>query len=379
MRRIAIILLTLLLSVPLFCQEIQMIKNQAKEIGNHFGRQVPLTVAWVLSDDGERFFFKNPKELRTTPNGSLMVMEGQQIYKFDRNGKFERSLVKSGQGPGEVTMISNYFPVGDNQVLIHDMRTNKVVQIDGNGKLISEKRLKSITIPTLFHEDKERFYLTNDEFKSTKGTAFVTDVDKQIVAVSKKDNTRKKLFSFGLKNFVCKTKSSFAIVRLIPFLSSLKENSKFFISHTSEYKIKLVDLETNKVLMEFSRDYERIKVTDKNKKQANQCSFDMEGKHYESPLPEYLNDIQSIHYSNGKLWVFTSTIDPDKGVLVDIFDGKGKYLDCFYLKLRGKESHHQLFQFYVNISGNAIFVLEQDESDNLVINKYLITGKNETK
>ncbi|MBC7361741.1 MAG: hypothetical protein H5U06_05590 [Candidatus Aminicenantes bacterium] len=32
------------------------------------------------------------------------------------------------------------------------------------------------------------------------------------------------------------------------------------------------------------------------------------------------------------IWVITSTAEPGKGVLVDVFNGEGKYVDCFYLK-----------------------------------------------
>jgi hypothetical protein len=34
-----------------------------------------------------------------------------------------------------------------------------------------------------------------------------------------------------------------------------------------------------------------------------------------------------------RLWVFTSTMDEKKGILVDVFGFDGKYLDNFYLSL----------------------------------------------
>ena len=54
---------------------------------------------------------------------------------------------------------------------------------------------------------------------------------------------------------------------------------------------------------------------------------------YQTPPPESFPDIQKLFVVNNYLGVITSTADREKGVLVDVFDRKGRYFDHFYLSL----------------------------------------------
>ena len=82
-------------------------------------------------------------------------------------------------------------------------------------------------------------------------------------------------------------------------------------------------------------------------------------------LPErkYKNDILGLFLNKGNLWVKTSKSAKKKGVLIDVFNKEGKYVDNFYINLEGS---------LMATDGDSIFVKESDKDENIHIVKYKI-------
>jgi hypothetical protein len=91
---------------------------------------------------------------------------------------------------------------------------------------------------------------------------------------------------------------------------------------------------------------------------------------YRAPRLENFNDIQSIHFSAGKLWVFTSTVDGKRGVLVDRWDTMGKLVDQFFLKFKNFDTHYRLKQDEMYLTKEYLYVIEMDKEENRQIVKY---------
>ena len=92
------------------------------------------------------------------------------------------------------------------------------------------------------------------------------------------------------------------------------------------------------------------------------------------PPQKYLNDIRNIVVSNDRLWVFTSTTDKQKGILVDVFDLKGKYLDNFYFKFP-KEITYDLYYLIdkfktLAVEGNCLYIFERNQDSTYRLVKY---------
>ncbi len=71
------------------------------------------------------------------------------IFKFDREGKFIRSFVHKGQGPGELkgrNYVSLYLTVDENDNIAVSDFGNKLVVFDGNGQMIEERKIGSSTV-----------------------------------------------------------------------------------------------------------------------------------------------------------------------------------------------------------------------------------------
>jgi len=74
-----------------------------------------------------------------------------------------------------------------------------------------------------------------------------------------------------------------------------------------------------------------------------------------------------------QLWVITSQREKDKGVLIDVFDVSGRYLDCFYLKLPQKQEMLYVTLTRMAVAGEYLYSLES-EADLPLLKKYRLVN-----
>ncbi len=107
-------------------------------------------------------------------------------------------------------------------------------------------------------------------------------------------------------SYLYNSPGAYIVVKLVYLSLEQFRDNLFYLSHTPEYRIKLVDFSRNELISEITRKYERVAVTDENKKFLSSSQFSLSGKFYKSPTPEYLNDIQCLHVVNNKRLLITS-------------------------------------------------------------------------
>jgi hypothetical protein len=134
------------------------------------------------------------------------------------------------------------------------------------------------------------------------------------------------------------------------------------ISHTPEYQIKWFSLKENRVILRFNREYRRVKVTPRTREYAhggNYGKISIGGQFHKVPAAKYLDDIQTFFQVKNRLWVVTSTMDKTRGILVDVFDRQGKYIDNFYLKYPGHVDPYRAARWLARVHGEFIFAIEE--------------------
>ena len=354
-----------------FSQE--KILNTEMPTNKDSGRMIKLKPVVVITDEDEGYYFKWPYNLKVSHDGCIFVQDKNQLLKFTADGKFVKNYVKSGQGPGETQTITNYIPLEDDSIYIHNRAPNKILRINNEGKLLEEIRLPFEKWADLIHVNDDFFYFIFNDAPDTKGGVKVTDLNKKFFSVSRKDFSVEDKFSLPVKTFMLNNSEAFVMVKLIYLSGCRFKDNLFYFNHTPEYGVKLVDLDRKEFLMDIRRKYDRVKVTDYTKKFILYGGFSYGGKIHQSPIPKYMNDIQSVHVDNNRLLVITSTVDKDKGVLVDVFNEKGKYIDYFYLKLPGEDIHFQLIQSAVTFKNGFLYTLEKNEDGNWLLKKYLVS------
>lgn len=369
--RFLVLLLIGLVTMDLAGQKI--IKNPANPESKNAGSALIAQKVLEITDASENYFFKGPYSLKIGPDGSVYVMDKDELLKFTPSGEFVKNFLKPGQGPGETSNVSNYFILEDNSVVVHNWSPNKMVFRDGNGELVSEKRLPFDRFSEFLFMNNKNYYLFTITAPDTKGGVKYVDVLKKLTVISRQDFSIKKSVSLPLRVYMLNIPDGPHIrVNLIDLLSHRFKDTLFYFSHTFEYGIKLIDLDKNEIISEITREYSRVKVTEENEKYLNSGRFGFNGKTYKSPTPEYFLDILSLHVVDGKLLVFTSTVDKEKGVLVDVYDETGKYINNFFVKFPNPGVYFQLNQHRTAVEKDTVFVIEKDEDENWMISKYKV-------
>jgi hypothetical protein len=336
-----------------------VIENPEKPLSKKAGRVLKLEEVFRITDESDDFYFSRPLDLKVYSEGSFFLLDENQILKFSSDGKFLKNLFKKGQGPGEISSSSHsrlsYF-LFKNSIFLYDPTGNKIIHMDGDGNLIEEVKLEVSLLSELYGPANEGFIFVK-EAPSPLGKSGFHDVDMSIIWVSRDGSSSKKVMALPKELYVYK---NFAR-DWAPFYGLLESDAQnLFVCHTSEYNIVLADLGKGQVIKKFNRKYRRIKyvMTESQKQSYERIKI-------KPPERKYKNDIVGLFLNKDNLWVKTSTKDEKKGALIDVFNKEGKFIDNFYLNLKGE---------LMAVQGDFIFVNEKDEEENIQIVKYKIIG-----
>ena len=64
------------------------------------------------------------------------------LYKFNRDGHFIESFIRTGQGPGELNWLSSAIINSRDEILCYEPQTKKIFTFDKEGHLLDAKVLK---------------------------------------------------------------------------------------------------------------------------------------------------------------------------------------------------------------------------------------------
>ncbi len=362
MKRIPTFLILLMFLISsAFSQEV--IENTKNPLNPNAGRVLKIEEVFRISDESGGFYFKYPRNLKVSPNGTIFVSDENQLLKFDDNGNFMQNFFKKGQGPGEFTYMGNYC-LKDEKIIIHNTTLNKLVWLDSDGKLLNEYTIphnlpRGLNFVAFFGG----YYFIKYEVPFTEGKFALVDSPHILLSISESEDKLKELISFPIKFYAIGRQGQGASMFRLSKLIILPFKEKFlFVSNSEEYLIKLFDMENENIIRSFKRAYKRVKPP----KDYRGVKLGFAGKFYSPPRPDYLNDINNLFVLDGLLWVQTSTKDEDKGNLIDVYDFDGKFIDSFFINLKGS---------LLATDRGSIFVLEKDENELLSIVKYKLIEK----
>ena len=352
----------------------QIIENPAKPKAANAGRVIVPEEVLAISDEGTTdYYFKWPHTLKTGPDGSLVLIDRDQVLRFDKNGKFQGNFLKKGQGPGEVNSPGACLATAKNVIVISNY-PNKIVFFDLSGRFEKEiaVRQQGRAPSSILLYQGGNFIFRTWDFPQTTGDPKIVETPQTIVAVSEETGEVKTLSPFMTKAFVITSAGggggTFDIVSLIttPFQEKL-----LALTHTEEYLLKIYDPASNRVLKEFQRTYERVKgepLTEAEKKGGVLVG----GQHYTRPERKFENDIKNVLARDNEIWAVTSTKDKARGVLIDVFDGDGIYRDCFWLKLPEAGLRNIISPGQCALDGEYLWMVEWSEDETFSIKKYRV-------
>ncbi|MGA2586910.1 MAG: hypothetical protein ABSF88_07815 [Candidatus Aminicenantales bacterium] len=343
----------------------QIIENSGKPLSKNAGRVIGLKEVLKITDESGAFYFKYPRISAIGPDGSIFVQDNEQILHFDKDGKFVRNYFKKGQGPGEMTNAFALIPNAQG-LCIEAYAPGKLVWFDGQGMLVKERPVRPagrslIILQAIF---SDMYIFSSSEFPAVTGEPQVLDNPCTIFCMKDGTEELKKLQSFPVKAWVVTSGGGGGMSSMAPFFAVPLKSGFLVIVHTSEYLIKILDVAANEVIRVFNRKYDRVETPPaKPQEKAGTVMVNS----MTPPRQKYLNDISRIFVKSDAIWAVTSTRDPKKGVMIDVFNAAGAYTDSFYLNVPAG------VQFF--IFGDFCYTAEKNADETYAIKKYKIEWK----
>ena len=369
MKRIIFILgFMMFLSLSKIAVAQTIIENLVKPDNPRAGRVVTLKEEMRIEDTGKDFYIKNVFGLSISPDGSILVNNsGDQALQFSAQGRFLRNLMKKGQGPGELDRVFDLW-ISIDRIIIHGMPP-KIIEFDTNGKFRKEINIQSLSTSLLniIDMDPPTILLRRMKRPDPSGGSGWKDIIQELVSFNEEDGTAQIIGAFPIPSFIQVSDSGgVGVTTYDNFLVTPLGKTALFISHSPEYLIKLFDRSSATITRQFKRPYSRV---DRVKSGGISSSAGT------GPTPpKYRSDIQALHVDSNKLWVQTSTIDAKKGVLVDVFDFAGRYVDYFYLKWSEKEIDPKRVGQKFTFAGGFVYFADKTADDLVVIKKCRLVG-----
>ncbi len=367
MRRAAQFLLAVFFAFSPLLSQTQL-DNPGKPKNRNAGRIVKLEETLRISDLGDEYYFQAPYNVKISPEGFIFVQDAGQLLQFDQEGQFIRNFFKKGQGPGEVSSIKNYT-FSEGNVIVHCPSPNKIVWFDPKGELIDEFRLEQDIFGMKLEGFRSGDYIfSQSDFPRDREVSGIIDIPHNLYGISNQREKLEKWGTFPVSYDVVWAKGGGGAITPMNYLIAVQTGEKFMvINHTSVYRIVLFDLENQNISVEFTRKYKRVKTPPDFE---NKGGAFIDGKPVIPPRQKFLNDINNIVVHKEEIWVFTSTVDKDKGILIDVFDFEGTYIDNFYLNIP-KNLSPAWYRFQpMTYSEGLFYFIETMDDETYVIKQY---------
>lgn len=359
------ILLSLLAFVIINTQAQELIENPERPLNSKAGRVLKVEEILRITDESGEFYFSYPNTIKVAYDDSIFINDSQQLLRFDKNGHFIRNYFVKGQGPGELTSVSNYILTED-AIIIYDGRARRITWFNYDGELIKDFKIDlEVRSQDFLLFSNNTYYFFSRDHIITNEKPLVVDQPHRLFALTQNGKEISELIEFPVKMYMLGSQVRAVWRPISRFFSIVFKEEYLIVSHTQDYLIKIFDIGTQSVIRRFNRGYKRVKTSPEIKERDGILRVD--GKEYPVPEMEFLNDVQNLFIFDDKLWVQTSIKEDKKGQLIDVYNLEGEFVDSIYIRLNGS---------LVAAHKDCIFVREKDEDELFSVVKYRVLDKN---
>ncbi|MBL7084395.1 MAG: 6-bladed beta-propeller [Candidatus Aminicenantes bacterium] len=303
---------------------VKVITNPEYPRDGQFTYQLEEELIIGEKEGDENYMFNQPQSVKASEDGSIYVLDWRDICikAYDRQGKYQRTIGRQGQGPGEFSSGFLYFDISsDGKIYIMDCRNSCVIIMDKDGAFIHSFRLPG----RLFEEmktDKDNFIYFERTF---------TDEEMRKMSIHRYNSNGDEILNYGTFKIVqpviqrrTKTSSSSTTSRLAATtVWTVDQEGKLYVGFGDKYQIGVYN-PNGSLSFKFGRDYPPI----------------LSRNYDDNPLhPKYVGVFNVItrHWffdEAGNLWIETPSKEDIEEIVYDIFSPEGIYLKRTCLKYR---------------------------------------------
>jgi hypothetical protein len=350
MNRGSAVVLGLLAAVSLLWGQKQ-IENPEKPEHPEPGRVLKLTEVLRIPGEGEGYYHNGANRLECDRQGNIYFHDfwttSQRIHllKFTADGRFIGDFYRQGEGPGEVQSALD-FALGGEHLFIYDYVRDKIIQMTLDGTFVREYKRAGSNLNDVIGKHRDWLVCWDKIYPPERKQTKMYEIKNVIVLAALDGSNQKELYTFINEQFLISPAQGWGMMSWDPFISVLGDG-KLFVCRTRDYGIEALDLDSGKITSRFTRRYRRVRHVSLK----GEIEFQ---KKFNTPTKKYETDIKDLLFDGSRLWVKTSKIDPDKGILFDVFDTQGQFLDNFFIAING----------WVNqVQGDLLYVSERDEEE----------------
>jgi hypothetical protein len=278
-----------------------------------------------------------------------------QIKVFDKNGKHIRKIGRKGQGPGEMQFPTMMDIVSGKEIMICDLRNNRISFYSLQGEL-----LKEVSKGTFFR----LFTPMPDSNKNFVGSMRFQIKEKRIDELRKFDPNFKPIFTIGKLEYTDETNVIYPFPPFILYI--VLKDDKVLWGNWIHYQLQITD-EAERTTRKIIKDYSPAKITDEDKKKDIKERFGDGGVPPDIKLifPEYYPAFWHLSTDDeGRIFVQTFEKTVEGSHCYDVFDSEGKYIVKIPFKVRPQ-----------TWKKNKLYTIEEDEEGFQYVKRYKVTWK----
>lgn len=321
-------------------------------------RTLKLVEVFRIPGDGEGYVLESIRRLDLDENGCIYTNDSwssakkSHLLKFSPDGRFIKDLLRRGEGPGEIQSMFD-FAIAGRSLYLHDAMKRKLAVQDLDGAFLKELKKPEWAFDELFGVIGSQLVLGQTQYPAERKTSGLYDIPHKILLLSIDGSAEREVLAIPNQMFfIAQGRGGMS---WDPFTAVLGGNL-LFVHSIQKYGIKVVDLVSRKIVREFARTFERIPHEMKT------WEKDFISK-YNAPKRKYESDIDGLLFGDGHLWVKTAAPAEEKRARYDIFDPDGRYLDRFFIDLKGR---------ILKVHGGFVYAEVTDEQDLPALVKYRI-------
>jgi len=221
---------------------------------------------WVIdleAEDVERAGLYQIDTFAVDDAGNIYILsvrsEETHIFKFTPDGQFDISFGRNGQGPGEIARPTEVILAGDNELLVADPETAKLVYFDGIGKLLREVTLNR-NIPVIYPLSNGNLVVFG-RMRPDRDEKFLTY---PLELCDKNLDPIKKLDEFRMENYLVTRR----VRGIAPGAGMAVSKERIYTGNEGRgYDIRVFDLE-GALIKKIRKKYKPLPVSEKIKKRV---------------------------------------------------------------------------------------------------------------